>query len=175
MIGLLTGLSAWWLDLPNPLLWGVIAAVLSFVPYIGPLIITGLLLMAGVSSFDTLPDRLAPALVFMLIHSVEANIVSPLIVGRRLSLSPISVFLSVMFWGWLWGIAGALIAMPVLIALRNLAQRTRRLRLLRRFLEGDRTRPPSLRSLLKLPPPVLRGRRAQLKSAMAVQAPTERG
>jgi predicted PurR-regulated permease PerM len=95
----------------------------------------------------------APVAVFMVLHAVESNIVSPLIVGRRLSLSPVSVFLSVMFWGWLWGIPGALIAVPVLIGLRSLCRRARGLRLLRRFLEGDRREaPPSLRSLLRRPP-----------------------
>ena len=93
--------------------------------------------------------RLVP---FIAIHAVESNIVSPLIVGRRLSLSPVSVFLSVMFWGWLWGIAGALIAVPLLIVLRSVCRRTRGLRLARRFLEGDRREaPPSLRSLLRRP------------------------
>ena len=83
------------------------------------------------------------------------------IVGRRLSLSPVSVFLSVMFWGWLWGIAGALIAVPVLIALRSVCRRVRGLRLLRRFLEGERNeRTPSLRSLLRRPPAKPHGRLA---------------
>jgi len=173
VVGLLTGLSMWYLNLPNPLLWGVIAGVLSFVPYIGPLIMTGLLLMAGISSFDSVPDMLAPALVFMLIHTVEANVVSPWIVGQRLSLSPISVFLSVMFWGWLWGIVGALIAVPVLIALCNFTQRTRRFQLLRRFLEGNHTRPPSLRLLLRLPPPAARVRRAPPKNVLPGRARIE--
>ena len=77
--------------------------------------------------------------------------------GRRLALSPISVFLSVMFWGWLWGIAGALIAVPLLIALRSACLRSRRLRLLKRFLEGDKRELPTLRALLRgrprAPPP----------------------
>jgi predicted PurR-regulated permease PerM len=151
VVGACTAAAMWMLGAPNPVLWGVVAFVLQFVPYIGPLIVMGLLLVVGATTFVAVPDMLAPALTFLLIHAVESNLVSPWIVGRRLSLSPVSVFLSVMFWGWLWGIPGALIAVPVLIALRNLAQRSRRLKLLRRFLEGDRDLAPSMRSLLRLP------------------------
>lgn len=149
-VGLIMGLLLWMLGLPNPTLWGVITAVFCFVPYIGPMAVMALLLLAGISSFDTGPQILAPMLAFIAIHAIESNIVSPLLVGRRLSLSPVSVFLAVMFWGWLWGIAGALIAVPVLIVLRSACRRTRGLRLLRRFLEGDQHEaPPSLRSLLR--------------------------
>jgi predicted PurR-regulated permease PerM len=74
------------------------------------------------------------------------------VVGRRLSLSAVSIFLTVMFWGWLWGIVGAFIAVPLLIALRSLCRRRRSLHLVYRFLEGDRHAPtPSLRSLLRGP------------------------
>lgn len=151
-VGVLTGAVLWLLGLPNPTLWGTVAAVFCFVPYIGPMAVMGLLLLAGISSFEGGLQVLGPMLAFLIIHAVESNIVSPLVVGRRLSLSPVSVFLSVMFWGWLWGIPGALIAVPVLIALRSTCRRVRSLRLLRRFLEGDRREPPpSLRALLRRP------------------------
>lgn len=151
-VGVIMGVLLWTLGLPNPTLWGVLVAVLCFVPYIGPMALMGMLLLAGISSFDSALQILSPMLAFMVVHAIEANIVSPLIVGRRLSLSPVAVFLSVMFWGWLWGIAGALIAVPVLIALRSICRRVKGLRLLRRVLEGERERPPSLRSLLRRPP-----------------------
>ncbi len=151
-VGIIMGFTLWTLGLPNPTLWGVMVAVLCFVPYIGPMALMGLLLLAGISSFDNGPQIFAPMLAFAVVHAVESNIVSPLIIGRRLSLSPVAVFLSVMFWGWLWGIAGALIAVPLLIALRSVCRRVRGLRLLRHFLEGERERPPSLRSLLRRPP-----------------------
>jgi predicted PurR-regulated permease PerM len=152
-VGLLMGLVLWLLGLPNPTLWGALTAVFCFVPYIGPMALMALLLLAGLSTFDSGPQVLGPMLAFVVIHAVESNVVSPLIVGRRLSLSPVSVFLSVMFWGWLWGIAGALIAVPVLIVMRSACRRTRGLRLARRFLEGDRREaPPTLRSLLRRPP-----------------------
>jgi predicted PurR-regulated permease PerM len=147
--GAITGLALWWLGLPNPTLWAAIVALLCFIPYLGPLIVMAMLLAAGVMTFGELPAMLGPLAVFASIHALESNIVSPLVVGHRLSLSPISVFLSVIFWGWLWGIVGALIAVPVLIALRSVCLRSRGLRLLSRFLEGDRREPPTLRSLLR--------------------------
>lgn len=151
-VGLITALALWLLDLPNPALWGVLTALLCFVPYLGPMTLMAMLLLAGISSFGTGLQVFGPTLAFMLIHAVESNFVSPMVVGRRLSLSALSVFLSVLFWGWLWGIAGALIAVPLLIGLRSLCRRTRGLRLLRLFLEGDRREaPPSLRSLLRRP------------------------
>ncbi len=145
-VGVLTSLALWLQGLPNPTLWGALTALLCFVPYLGPMALMALLLLAGITTFETGLAVFGPSLTFIAIHAVESNIVSPVIVGRRLSLSTVSVFLSVMFWGWLWGIAGALIAVPMLIALRSLCRRARGLRLLRRFLEGDhRERPPSLR------------------------------
>lgn len=148
-VGLATGLAVWALGLPNPTLWGAITAVLNFVPYLGPLILVGLLGLAGMAAFVEFKDIIAPALAFLLIHAIESNLISPWFVGRRLSLSPISVFLSVMFWGWLWGIAGALIAVPILIGVRCVCLRNKRLRLLCRFLDGDARPVPTLRSLLR--------------------------
>ncbi|HEX6720369.1 MAG TPA: AI-2E family transporter, partial [Burkholderiaceae bacterium] len=141
--------AMWWLGLPNPLLWGVMAGVLNFIPYIGPVIIVALLSLAGMLTFDTAGAMLAPAAMFLLIHAIESNIVSPWFVGRRLSLSPVAVFLSVMFWGWAWGIAGAMMAVPALVGLRSVCKRQRRLKLLCAYLEGGYRPVPSLRSLLR--------------------------
>lgn len=151
-VGLITAAALWILGLPNPALWGFLTALFCFIPYIGPMALMVLLLLAGITTFDPGPQVFGPMLAFMAIHAVESNIVSPVIVGRRLSLSALSVFLSVLFWGWLWGIVGALIAVPLLIGLRSLCRRRRSLRLLRLYLEGDHCTPaPSLRALLRGP------------------------
>jgi predicted PurR-regulated permease PerM len=84
----------------------------------------------------------------LLIHAIESNLVSPWYVGRRLTLSPLAVFVSVMFWGWLWGIGGALLAVPMLVGLRSVCKRIRQMRLLCAYLEGGHHPAPSLRSLL---------------------------
>jgi predicted PurR-regulated permease PerM len=141
--------AAWLLGLPNPVLWGTVCGILNFIPYLGPVIGSVLLTMAGVLTFDTLPQVLAPAAALLVIHAVEANFVSPIFVGKRLSLSPVFMCLSVMFWGWLWGIAGAVMAVPILVALRALTKRQRRLRLLTAYLEGTRRPVRSLRALMR--------------------------
>lgn len=148
-VALVTGGAMAWIGLPNPVLWGTLAGVLNFIPYIGPLVATLLLLTAGLLSFGDSALLVAPAAAYMLIHAIEANVVSPVFVSKRLSLSPISVFLSVMFWGWLWGVAGAVLAVPILVGLRSVCKRNRRLRLLCVYLEGSRRPPPSLASLLR--------------------------
>jgi hypothetical protein len=149
VVALCTSLAMAWIGLPNPVLWGTVAGVLNFIPYLGPLMTVGLLLLAGLISFGT-DLMLAPALAFIAIHAIESNFVTPWFLGRRLSLSPLSVFLSVMFWGWLWGIAGALIAVPLLVGLRSICKRNRRLRLIAIYLEGNDRNPPSLRSLIRI-------------------------
>ncbi len=136
-LGIATGLALWAIGLPNPVLWGTTTAVLAFIPYLGPLLIAVLLLLAGSVTFGTGVAMLGPPAAFLLLHGIEANLLSPMIMGHRLRLSPVFVFLSVMVWGWLWGVAGAFIAVPLLLALRAVCKRSRRLRLLCLLLEGE--------------------------------------
>ena len=136
-LGVATGLALWLIGLPNPVLWGTTAAVLAFIPYLGPLLITLLLLLAGSVTYGTGWAMLGPPAAFLLLHGVEANFLSPMIMGHRLRLRPVFVFLAVMVWGWLWGIAGAFLAVPLLLALRAVCKRTRALRLVCIYLDGD--------------------------------------
>ena len=149
-VGVVTiGLMAY-IGLPNPVLWGTLAAILNFIPYLGPIIVVGVLLLASVASFADQPSLIImPSVAFFIVHTIEANFVTPWFVGRQLALSRISVFLSVMFWGWLWGIAGALLAVPVLIGVRAACRRLPRMRRLCVYLDEQREPPPSLRSLLR--------------------------
>lgn len=135
-LGVATGLALWAIGLPNPVLWGTTTAVLAFIPYLGPLLIAVLLLLAGSVTFGTGLAMLGPPAAFLALHGIEANFLSPLIMGHRLRLNPVFVFLSVMVWGWLWGVAGAFIAVPLLLALRAVCKRSRRLRLVGIYLEG---------------------------------------
>ncbi len=135
-LGIATGLALWLIGLPNPVLWGTTTAVLAFIPYLGPLLIAVLLLLAGSVTFGTGFAMLGPPAAFLVLHGIEANFLSPMIMGHRLRLSPVFVFLSVMVWGWLWGLAGAFIAVPLLLALRAVCKRVRRLRLVCVYLEG---------------------------------------
>ena len=101
-VGVATALAMNALHLPNPTLWGAVAGVMNFIPYLGPMMTAGLLLLAGLVSTTEIGSVFAPVGAYLCVHLVESNVVTPYVVGRRLSLSPISVFLSVMLWGWLW-------------------------------------------------------------------------
>lgn len=155
-MGLVTAGVMLWLQLPNPGLWGALAFLLNFIPYLGPLIMAGLLLAASLAS--TLGDGgllalAAPPLAYLLIHGIESNFVTPFVVGKRLSMNPLSVLVSVMFWGWLWGVTGAVLAVPLLICLRTFAKRNRHMRPVAVYLRGSDRPCPSLASLLREAPP----------------------
>jgi len=162
-VGIAMALAAWGLGLPNPALWGTVAGLLNFIPYLGPMIAATLLLMAGILTFDTLPAMLAPPAALLAIHAIESNFISPFFVGGRLSLSPVSMCLSVMLWGWLWGMAGAVMAVPILVALRALCRRQRRLRLFSAYLEGASSPPHWRAGPHRLPPSVAPTGRAPAK------------
>jgi predicted PurR-regulated permease PerM len=122
--GIATGLACWQLGLPEPAMWGGIAALLNFVPFIGPLITIGLLGLAGLSTFDTLIQASFPALAFWAINTIEANAVTPFIMGRRMTLNPLAIILAVSFWTWLWGPVGGLISLPLLIMFKVICDHT---------------------------------------------------
>lgn len=117
-LGLAVGLAMWLLEMPNPVLWAVMAAALNFVPYLGPLVgivITGLV---AITTFDSMSHAVAVPLCYFLLNAIEGNLVTPLIMGRRLTLNPVAIFIGVMFWGWLWGVPGALLAVPLLAVIK---------------------------------------------------------
>ncbi|HET9643918.1 MAG TPA: AI-2E family transporter [Burkholderiaceae bacterium] len=149
VLGMATAFVLSAVGLPNPAFWGTVIAVFNFVPYLGPMLVACMLLLAGSLTFGVALQMLAPAAAFLALHGVESNFVTPIVVGRRLRLSPMAVFLSVMFWGWMWGIAGAFIAVPMLLAIRATCRRVRRWRLVYHYLEETPSPPTSLRALLR--------------------------
>ena len=147
-LGVATGIALAAIGFPNPVLWATTTAVLTFVPYIGPVLVTLALLVAGGMESGAGFGMLAPPALFLVLHFVESNFLSPLIMGHRLRISPVFVFLSVLFWSWLWGIAGAFVAVPLLLALRAVSQRSRRLRWVRIYLDDDAPMPATVGPLL---------------------------
>jgi predicted PurR-regulated permease PerM len=123
-LGATTAAALWWLDVPDALLWGGVAALFNFAPYIGPLLTTLALTVVGIGSAHTLLLGLAPPGAFLLLHLIESFVVTPLLAGRRLALDPIMIFLSLLLFGWMWGIAGLLIAVPLLTCFKIVALRT---------------------------------------------------
>jgi len=121
-VGAVTAVTMTLLGVPNPLLWGAVAGVLNFAPYVGPAM-TGIgLLVVGFTTFDTLGHVVAVPGAFFAIAFVEGQLITPIIIGRRLALDPTVVFVWLLLWGWLWGIAGVLLAGPLLACFRIVCQ-----------------------------------------------------
>ncbi|HCF17172.1 MAG TPA: AI-2E family transporter, partial [Rhodospirillum rubrum] len=112
-LGVAVGCALWLAGMPNAFLWGGMAMVLNFLPYIGSMIGISLVALVSFVTFDSLGQALIPPLSYLAVTSVEGQFLTPAIVGRRLELNALSVMLAVLFWAWLWGIVGALIAVPL--------------------------------------------------------------
>ncbi len=113
--GAVVGLCLWLLDFPDPALWGVIAFALRFVPFVGALVTAGLLAMVAAISFDALWIIVTVPLGFLSFSVLTAQFVDPLVYGLRFRLSPVIVFIWMLFWAWLWGVPGVLLAVPLLV------------------------------------------------------------
>jgi predicted PurR-regulated permease PerM len=117
-LGTVIGLGLWALGMPNPLVWGAAAALLNFLPYVGALMTIMLVTVIALISFDTISYALlAPAFV-LLCDIVEGQFVTPMVVGRRLEINAVAIFIAIAFWSWLWGFVGALMAVPLLVVIK---------------------------------------------------------
>src|ERR1700730_16581559 len=110
------------LGMPNPILWGVLAGVLNFIPYVGSATTLIVLAVVALGSFAVVERVLAVTGTYLALATIEGQIVQPLFVGQRLKLSPIIVFLALWFGGWFWGVAGVVLAVPSLVALKVAAE-----------------------------------------------------
>lgn len=115
MVGLFVTALAWVAGLPYPPFWGALAFTLNFLPFVGPAMTTALIFGAGLASDVSLAQALWPTAVYLVVHVIEGNIVTPSLIGRRLTTSPFMVFLSFVFWLWLWGPIGAILSTPLLL------------------------------------------------------------
>ncbi|MBC8049686.1 MAG: AI-2E family transporter [Chitinophagales bacterium] len=132
-IGVGVAMITWAMGIPDPLLWGALTAVLSFAPYVGELAILVILLVISMLTFDTLVQALVvPAAFLVLMSAVHLTV--PLIVRRRLFLNPVAVFIMVIILGWMWGVVGALIAVPLLASFKAVCERIESLNPIAAFL-----------------------------------------
>jgi predicted PurR-regulated permease PerM len=115
VVGMTAGVVAYMVGLPNVLAWAVLGFILNFVPYIGALIMQVVLLGVGLVTFPTLTHALIAPVLYLGFTTLEGHFITPSIMGRRLTLNPLTVFLSLVFWAWLWGPVGAFLAVPILI------------------------------------------------------------
>jgi predicted PurR-regulated permease PerM len=107
------------MGMPTPLMWGGLVALLNYIPYFGPVIAAVLLAVGGLMSFPDIGTAVLPAGVMIGAHLIEANVVTPLVVGHRLTINPILILISLSFWGWVWGTTGMLLAVPLLIIIQT--------------------------------------------------------
>jgi predicted PurR-regulated permease PerM len=119
--GMAVGLALWGLGMPYPWLWGALTVVLEFIPYLGATGMIILLTVAAFSQFDTIGHILLVPGTYLLLATLQNNLVSPLVYGQRLKLNPVAVLVGVLFWWLLWGVAGAFLAVPFFATLKILA------------------------------------------------------
>ncbi|MFA6220164.1 MAG: AI-2E family transporter [Erythrobacter sp.] len=120
LVGLVVALGAWALGLDAPIMWGGLAALLNFLPYVGPIVMLTLLSLFGLGTADTILLGLAPALAFLALHTIEANFVTPSILGARFTMNPVLILIALSYFSWIWGVFGALLSVPILLMLTAL-------------------------------------------------------
>jgi len=134
VLGVVVTVTLYLLGMPNPALWGVMAGLLNFAPYIGPFVTLVIIAIVSMLTFDAPVQSLLPPAAFLLLTALEGQLITPSIVGRNLALNPLVVFVSIVFWMWLWGIPGALMAVPILAILKISGDRIEHLQPMARVL-----------------------------------------
>jgi predicted PurR-regulated permease PerM len=122
LINVILGVAVWGamtlIGLPNPLLWGALATFTNYIPYLGAITMISVLAMVGLLTFPDLTHALMPPAAFVGLNILESYLLTPMILGRRLTLNPVVIFLALTFWGWLWGITGAILAVPIMVVFK---------------------------------------------------------
>ncbi len=136
-LGVATAILLWLMNIPNPILWGVLVATMNFVPHVGAFLCMGVLFLIGAVTHESISYGLATAAVFAVLTTLESYIVTPMVLSRSLQLSPLAIILSVLFFGWLWGIAGGLMAAPLLAAFKITCDQFESLHGMAAFLSGE--------------------------------------
>ncbi|MDQ7250674.1 AI-2E family transporter [Dongia sedimenti] len=137
IVGLAVGIVMWLCGMPDPLLWAAIAFTLNFVPILGPFVGLGLFVLAGFMQFNEVGLALMPAALYLAIHVIEGELVTPAILARRFTLNPVAVIISIIFWYWMWGVPGAVLAVPMLAISKIICDRIKPLMALGHMLEGE--------------------------------------
>jgi predicted PurR-regulated permease PerM len=135
-VGLTTALAMWLCGLGDPILWGAVAFLLNYVPILGPMIGVAMFTLAGLLTAKTLWLALLPAGLYFVIHLAEGEIITPTLLARRFTLNRVLVILALIFWYWMWGVPGAILAVPMLAITKIICDRIRMLAAFGHFLEG---------------------------------------
>jgi len=153
-VAVLAAIALALLDFPNPMVWGAVMGVASFVPFVGPPLVIGIVALVGMITYDDWYRIVAAPAALLVIHFTESQLVTPAFVSRRCALNTVAVFASIALLGWMWGAIGAIVAVPLLILLSTIAGNMPSLRWLEVMLADDR--PVSERLAVK--PPLASGR-----------------
>jgi predicted PurR-regulated permease PerM len=135
--GCIIGSSMYLLGMPNPLLWGVMAAVLAYIPYLGSLIGISTVTVVAILTFDEIFRIILVPAIYFALDTIEANLVTPMILGQRLALNPVVIFIWLIFCGWIWGITGALLAVPLLVIIKIISDQVEQLAPIGEFLGSE--------------------------------------
>ena len=136
LVGAATGCVMWLCGVANPVLWGAVAFVLNFVPILGPMVGIIVFLMASVISLGVAWSALLPVGLYFAIHVVEGEFATPMLLSRRFTINPVAVILALIFWYWMWGVTGAILAVPLLAITKIICDDLRPLRALGHLLEN---------------------------------------
>ena len=118
VLGAAIGVGMWLIELPNPFLWGVVGGMLNFIPFAGLMIGATLVFIEGLGNFHNLAQAAAAPAIYVGLNALEANFITPALLGRSIRLNPVMIVVAIVFWGWLWGIGGVLLSVPLLVALK---------------------------------------------------------
>lgn len=143
VLAIVIGLGMWAIGMSQPVVWAALSFFVNFLPYIGPLLGAGLAAAVAIVSFDSLGHAALAPIVYLTATSIEGQFVTPVILGRQLELNTVSVFVMLVFWGWLWGIAGALMAVPFLVCLKVICDNVVALNTLGSFLGAEASPVPA--------------------------------
>jgi predicted PurR-regulated permease PerM len=135
-VGVAAGFGMWVAGVDDPILWGALAFLLNYIPIVGPFTGIGIFFLVGIMSVPDSWMAFLPAVAYLMIHIAEGTFITPMLLARRFTLNPVLVIMSLIFWYWMWGITGAILAMPMLAILKIICDRLERLTAFGHFLEG---------------------------------------
>jgi len=126
LLAIVTAVAMYLLGMPNPVLWGIMAGLLNFIPYVGAAFTAVVLALVALVTFNDLGHALGVPAVFALITALEGQVVTPTVLGKHFRFNPLVVFVAIVFWGWMWGIAGVFLAVPLLAVIKAFADHSDR-------------------------------------------------
>jgi predicted PurR-regulated permease PerM len=136
IVGIATGTVMWLTGLGDPVFWGAVAFLLNFLPILGPLLGIAIFLLAGLLTIDTLWQALLPAGLYLAIHLIEGETITPMLLAKRFTLNPVLIIMALVFWYWMWGTPGATLAVPMVVITKIICDRIKSLAAIGHFLEG---------------------------------------